>query len=204
MRSFVRRCRGTTASGPSATHHPSKPLHARSSPPCLHGSPGLLPSCRSPSLLALSREVGSTPGFYSAGRVHGLPRTFRPSDPYSFLGFLLLSGLVVPRASRPLPRETVGLGVLDVGGVNRAGSGARCSFQPFGLTAWGLSRPAPSRSDPFGIVPCPVPHRDRPGWGLGRLWSSRVAGPVVPSSPPHGEGRRMEGTGTRRGEGSAG
>jgi hypothetical protein len=53
---------------PSATLHPSKPLHARSSPPCLHGSPGRLPSCRSPS------EDGSTPGFFSTGRVHGLTR----------------------------------------------------------------------------------------------------------------------------------
>jgi hypothetical protein len=45
----------------------------------------------------------------------------------------------------------------------------------------GLSRPAPSRIGSRGTVPCPRPRRDRPGWGLGHLWSSRVAGPVGPS-----------------------
>jgi hypothetical protein len=78
-------------SRPSATLHPSKLLHARSSPPCLHGSPGLLPSCRSPILLTLASEGGSTPGLFSTGRVHGLPRALRPWVPYRFLGFLLLS-----------------------------------------------------------------------------------------------------------------
>jgi hypothetical protein len=65
--------------------------------------------------------------------------------------------------------------------ANRVGPGARCSFQPLRLAAVGLSRSAPSRTGPQGNVPCPGPHRDRPGRGLGRLWSSRVAGPVGPS-----------------------
>jgi hypothetical protein len=68
---------------PSATLNPSKSLHARSGPTCLHGSPGPLPSCRSPS------ENGSTPGFYSTGRVHDIPAALQPWAPYNFLGFLL-------------------------------------------------------------------------------------------------------------------
>jgi hypothetical protein len=66
---------------PSATLHPSKSLHARSGPPCLHGSPGRLPSCRSPVLLSLSSEAGSTPGFFSTGRVHGFSIGLSASGP---------------------------------------------------------------------------------------------------------------------------
>jgi len=82
---------------PSATLHPSKYLHVRSCPPCFHGSPGLLPSCRSPS------ENGSTPGFPATVRVHAIPTVLQPWNPYNFLGFLLHSFSGLPRSSVPPP-----------------------------------------------------------------------------------------------------
>jgi hypothetical protein len=126
-----------------------------------------------------------------AARLQGVP----PRD--GFTGFLRPCGLWSRTASlgffsfrrrlsgvlRTSPEGGVSRGGLPHGpdGASRVGSGTRCSFQPGRLAAVGLSRPAPSRTGSQRTVPCPWPRRDRPGWGLGRLRSSRVAGPVVPS-----------------------
>jgi hypothetical protein len=59
----------STRTPPSATHHPSKHLHARSDPPCLHGSPGFLPSCRSPPKRSRLQGFGPREGSRGIQRI---------------------------------------------------------------------------------------------------------------------------------------
>jgi hypothetical protein len=140
--------------GPSATRHPSKPLHARRrsagglSPPRISRTPALLPFTTSPALASggwfdsrvLVRGSGSrvVRRPFGVGSVQ-LPWVSSPSGCRRSASLQGTSGLTASGACLLWISRSAG-----PGGMNHVGSGARCSFQLLRLAAGGLSRSSPS------------------------------------------------------------